>query len=692
MTDAQKRILVMDGMFPLAGATAAYYLLAIAAAKVLQIPSPQLKSILKTVPSWVADKLDISFIAFRLPAEYAADITAKTGLVSCSINSYCHFADGLVGGWIYSYFPPFFLIMLAGCVIYATAKMGGLSPEKQRKNQKYLRGTRKVDAGVFVQKSHTVRDPATVIRTKSGKLVISDKKLREHTLILGTTGSGKSQLILNYLRDILRGDVRVIAVDRKGEFWSHFGQPGKDVLFHPYDRRGVSWSIFDEINVQLDGNGELTKMPTDIKAITSILFQLPSRKGENVFWYSAAAAVANSAICYCIINHKTTTRELLQVLTRPAPELDRMFATLPPALQVGRQAIGDAKGKQAASVLAICSTVMDTLEPFADMRGGWSCRDWINNGSGNLYISTAGKNDTLFSGAVGLIVDLIGRELKQFEDDGSGKTRVLFVIDELGSYPPLSTLVWLLTLGRSKGVAVIMANQTISKLRKVYGNEECYNLISNAKTKYIFQLPEPSDAEYASRMVGSAEVERVQRSENRGTGMLGKAHADSNNNSKQITTDAPFLPADIQNLQVGQAITIEPNLLPLVALLQYLPVADCPARIPEFEPDDAPEVSAAALSAMAQDAAVGREQSAEREQNEVSTSPMDAPSSADAQNLSASGGFSGDQGEKARAESPTSGLETSARPATPTENGENPQDEDTDADDGENEAGQDWEL
>lgn len=584
-------------------AVGGYFGIACAAAAVLKIPSPEFYSVLKMFPSWVADCLDISFFIVDLPAEYAADIQAKTGLSDCALSSYHLFAEGLRGGWIYSLFPYFFLVVVVGFGIVAACKIGGMSAEESTKRQKYLRGTKKVSPDVFVHKSQLIRDIATGIRTKSGMLMISDKKLREHTLILGATGSGKSQLILNYMRDILKSGIRCIAVDRKGEFWAHFGRQGKDFLFHPFDERGVKWSIFDEINVEIDKFGKVSKMPDDVAAITSILFQLTSRKGDDKFWYEAAASVANSAICYCIMHGKTTTKELLEVVHTPAPQLAEMLSSLPPALAEGVAAMGDPAGKQAGSVLSICAATLKCLAPFAVQDGSadrWSCRDWINRGKGNLFISCAGRNDEIFVGVVGLIIDLIGREMKQFPDDGQGKTKFLFVLDELGSYPPLTTLIWLLTLGRSKGVGVIVANQTVSKIKKVYGEQEARNLISNMKTKYIYMLPEPGDAEYASKMIGAAEVERRNLSESRGASVLGKQGADSDSTGRQIVQDSPFLPSQIQSLGVGEAVTIEPNLLPLVSLVQYLPVTDCPPRQPEFVEIPCHEISAAAAGKMIQ--------------------------------------------------------------------------------------------
>lgn len=606
MSEQAKKYLMRYWVMPLCVACLGYYWVAVLLAKVSsRFADPTPKDLLKMVLSRLADLASLDAIRVDFPAAFASNMIAATGQNDTALFLFHRFVEATPGTSMFSLFPFFFLVVFVGFGIRFSIKFSNRDAEEAAKNQKHLRGTRRIDAAAFCKKSDSVKDPVTVIRAKQGYLVVSDKKLKEHTLILGATGSGKSQLVLNYLRDIVfkKSGVRVVCVDRKGELYAHFANPKKDFLFHPYDQRGVSWSIFDEIKIELDEQGKLSKIPDDVTAITSILFQLDTRKGDDAFWYSAAASVANSAICYCLVNGLLTMKALLDVLAKPAVDLDKLFSTLLPALQAGRQGMGDPTGKQAGSVLAICAETMKALSPFYDSPGGWSARDWITGGTGNLYISTAGRNDVIFARVVSLIIDLLGRELKQFPDDGQGRTKILFVIDELGSYPPMSTLVWLLTLGRSKGVATIIANQTISKLEKVYGRDECHNLLANLKTKYIFMMPEPTDADYCAKMIGAAEVERTGVSENRSAGLMGRRGGDSDNTSKQIMQDLPFLASDVQNLQTGEAITILPNLLPLVSKVQYLPVVDCPVRQSEFIPKPTREVSAKAFSMLAQQTA-----------------------------------------------------------------------------------------
>lgn len=634
MSEQAKKYMMRFWIMPVALSCVAYYWAAVALAKVSsRFIEPAPMDLAKMVLSHLADLADIDVFRVDFPAAFAANITAATEQPDCALFLFHKFVDVTPGTFMYSLFPLFFLAVFVGFGIRAGAKISHMDAEETAKNQKHLRGTRRVDAATFCKMSRRVKDPATVVKTHTGYLVVSDKKLREHTLILGATGSGKSQLILNYLRDIVlkKGGIKLVAVDRKGELWAHFGNPKKDFLFHPYDQRGVSWSIFDEVKVELDDLGKMSKIPDDVTAITSILFQLDTRKGDDTFWYAAAASVANSAICYCLVNGLLTMKALLDVLAKPAVELDKLFATLPPALQAGRQGMGDPTGKQAGSVLAICAETMKALSPFYDTPGGWSAREWINSGSGNLFISTAGRNDVIFTRVASLVIDLVGRELKQFPDDGQGRTKVLFVIDELGSYPQITTLIWLLTLGRSKGVATIIANQTISKIEKVYGRDEAHNLFANLKTKYIFMMPEPTDADYCAKMIGNAEVERTSKSENRSAGIFGRRNGDSNNTGKQITQDLPFLASDLQNLQAGEAVTIHPNLLPSVAKVQYLPVTDCPARQAEFLEIPRREVNAKTLSLLlSQQAAPAKQERKEqaqptpKEQPKAAVAPMQA--------------------------------------------------------------------
>ena len=551
--------------------------------------TPERLAIFKYCVSWLLDWADINMFSFAWPWEFSTYFNAAYPQCNGEIQAryYHNFIkeiDG-TGGEPYIYFP-----WILGAV---SAAFGGLAgwiinrkpAEEKAKNQKFLRGVQRVSAADFCRASKTkIKDPIAVLPTTEGNILLSDKMLRQHSLILGSTGTGKSQLLISLINSFLKNSkARLVFVDRKGEFYSLFGS-AKDTLIHPFDARGTRWNIFNEIEVELV-NGQLVRPPQDAKAIAELLYQ-PKRHKEDGYWYESAAKIFVSAICYCIIAGKTTNRDLCRFLGGDQQALLDALKALPEDCRGGAAVLGnDPKSKSFGSMMGVCNNVALQLSHFAD-DGDFSVRDWLHNGTGNLYISTAGRNDNTFTGIVTLLVDLIGREVKELPDDGNQPTSLVFVLDELGALPAMDTLKFLLTQARSKGVAVVLANQTFSKIKSVYGDAEARDLLANTKSRYFFALPEAADAKYISELLGSAEVERIVQSENSShSTIFGKMDGrEGKNYSRQITQDATFLPGTIESLEVGQAIVQQAALPGIVSMVRFKQLPEQKKINAEYEP------------------------------------------------------------------------------------------------------------
>jgi type IV secretory pathway TraG/TraD family ATPase VirD4 len=572
----------------------------------------EIDTVLKYTVSVVANKTDTDLpFVFEPPEEYRGYFTAILHqLYGQDLEAHWQpklfynffLPEVFPRGYAYTFFP-YFLIISLGFSVWVLAHFSGReNHEKKFKKDKYIRGTQKVTAQDFCRKSHKINDPGITIRTNNGgNLLLSAAKEKEHFLILGSTGTGKSTLLIAMVSQFIGRSQRLIFVDRKGEFYSRFGT-SQDILFNPFDARSVHWNIFNEINFEANEAGELAKIPPDLQVIADLLFGVNDpQKTKNKYWYTSGAAVFCSAVCHLALVGTTTTSALTEFLTSPPAKIIKAFLALPKSLQVGLGALGlKPDAELVGSIMSVVTECAHQLACFVDADGPWSVREWVNsNAPGNLYISTAGKNDTSFNSIVTLLLDLCGREIKEFPDASGQETRLTCIIDELGALPPLATLTFLLTQSRSKGISVIIANQTFEKLRSVYGDHEARNIVACAKTRFFFQLPEATDARYISETLGRAEVERTTKNRNESSGSFLSAGQNrlGETISHSITLDDAFLPADIASLQTGQAIAVLPNLLPFIALLQ-LARLDVPVCNAEFEPVKTREISARALSAV----------------------------------------------------------------------------------------------
>ena len=74
----------------------------------------------------------------------------------------------------------------------------------------------------------------------------------QHTIVSGTTGSGKTVLISDLVAQIRKRGERCVVYDKMGSYTRAFFAPGRDVLLNPLDGRAPRWSPFFEARTPRD--------------------------------------------------------------------------------------------------------------------------------------------------------------------------------------------------------------------------------------------------------------------------------------------------------------------------------------------------------------------------------------------------------------------------------------------------------
>ena len=106
----------------------------------------------------------------------------------------------------------------------------------------------------------------------------------QHTMVSGTTGSGKTVLILDLVARLRARGERCILYDKMGSYTRSFFDPARDVLRKPLDARAPRWSPFFE-----------AQTPRDFDMMAAAL--IPQQKDTvDPFWVTAARQLfANGA-------------------------------------------------------------------------------------------------------------------------------------------------------------------------------------------------------------------------------------------------------------------------------------------------------------------------------------------------------------------------------------------------------------
>ena len=603
MNDEAKRKLILRFVLPMAILLGLYYFVAVMYNQRGSLVEPRFWSLIKYAFVTYAGliNVDLGNLMFALPMEWQQP---GSEIVKVPAMQYVSIVDEYAGSWVYRVFPFYFALAWAGAMVFlATGKpeKANIHSSRKQKDDDYVRGARLVSAQKLISDSRKwVKDVICTLPTTDGDLLISDKRCRGHIFVLGATGTGKSQVLLNIIGGIKARNkgIKIIYADRKGEFFSKFGRVGKDILFNPFDRRTVHWSLFNEVN--FPQRGTLENIPPDLQMMAKILF--PTKGKKETLWDDASARIFMSAMCWCFLNDKATMQDLYEFNNKPIDEIAAAFLTLPPGLRTGYSIIQDPTSKTAMSAMMNYTTIMQDLVCLNNMEGTWSVVDWINDrhDDSSLFLSSAGKNDAAFAKLITLLIDICGREVHQFPDDGSHTTRVMFVFDELAALPRLSTLEYLLTQARSKGVAVVLATQSFEQVVETYGREAAHAIFANTKTKFVFAMPDPTDAEYLSKSYGTQEVYRREQGKNSSSaGFFGKGDdRHGTNESRKLMQDTLFLPSQIERQATGQAIVSFPDFQGEVAQVQFLEADRYKTINREFEDMDAEMIAGRAISVL----------------------------------------------------------------------------------------------
>lgn len=128
----------------------------------------------------------------------------------------------------------------------------------------------------------------------------------EHTIVVGTTGVGKTVLISDIVEQIRRRGDKAIIFDTKGGFVEWFYDKGKDFILNPFDARSQNWNLLSEV-----------KHVAHIKSVAEAF--IPRDKSKNNVW-SEAGRIAFAAIVEKLLNsgdaHNITNSGLVDLIMR----------------------------------------------------------------------------------------------------------------------------------------------------------------------------------------------------------------------------------------------------------------------------------------------------------------------------------------------------------------------------------------
>jgi len=319
------------------------------------------------------------------------------------------------------------------------------------------------------------------------------RKEIEHTMLIGTTGTGKTVALLDLITQARAKGQRAVVFDLTGAFISRFYDPSRDMILNPMDARCPQWSIFDECS-----------SISEFHAASEAL--IPSDGGGNdQFWVLGARSIFMES-CMALVRAGTPTNAALaeRLMTADLSEVHKLVeGTLAEPMTSPEAA------KMAISIRAVLNANAHALMLLPTSGPRFSIRDWVRakediKPGSILFISARYVDLGILSKLLTLWMNIGMHTLMSMTrtDD----LRLWFIIDELGALHRLPALEQGLQTARNFAGAIVTGIHTYDKLKEVYGEDIANTLASLSRTKLVLACGDDVTAEWCSDAIGKQEV------------------------------------------------------------------------------------------------------------------------------------------------------------------------------------------
>lgn len=326
---------------------------------------------------------------------------------------------------------------------------------------------------------------------RKATLSLAEGDLATHVLFLGPSGTGKTNALRELLRQVkasLRPGDTMCVFDPKGDFLSLL-DPSLDLAV---PGGADAWNVCGD--VVADGWGE-EDVAENAREVAQTVFADAVERSSSPFFPKAARdlfADVLGALCVCSekdrefrrknLNNRALRDYLLGATSSGLHEFlghERRFSG-------SLKYLGDGSSDQALGVLAELQEATSALFSggFGEC-GAFSSRQFHRGGVGTVFVEYDVTRAA--TPAYQVIIDSFLKEALAGRRPGSS---TYVFIDELPMLPHLLFLENALSFGRSQGVKVIAAAQSVEQLYDAYGRDAGAALVSGFQTLVCFR---PSD-------------------------------------------------------------------------------------------------------------------------------------------------------------------------------------------------------
>jgi type IV secretion system protein VirD4 len=388
---------------------------------------------------------------------------------------------------------------------------------------------------------------------EDGPVVVTGHLLRQHGVIVGASGTGKTRGFI-LPNAALQEGMSLLCTDPKSELWhqtaGRYAAPQRYAPVEPEASCCFNWiplcadPRYAELCARtLIEAGEERSRPAEavwIEAETAFLAAL--------FAHTATLTEPTPLTAYQLFTRQKQADLLEQLAASPSEVAqeqtfifqqtqERMRGSIVPAIAAKLQFLRDPR------VARFTSAELTALN-LGSLRCSLGAAYWC------LPEQDVVRLRPLSSLFFALAMDQIVRAAPEKDEEG---VTVLTLLDEFANIGPLPHFDSMLTLARSRGLSVWLCLQCLSQLEDHYGKPAANTILANCATRIALAGLDPESAEYVSKLLGQATV-TLSRPSWSLTHFLGRTSGVS---YQRASSPRPLLTADeVRRLDANEALAV----------------------------------------------------------------------------------------------------------------------------------------
>lgn len=391
-----------------------------------------------------------------------------------------------------------------------------------------------------------------------------------HNMIIGSTGSGKSQSIsFPFIRLLAKAGESMIITDPKGELYegttNELRERGYNIVLLNFrdPQKGNCWNPFS-IPYKLYTSGNKDKAIELVEDLAKNILYDEKNKGNDPFWENTSADYF-AGLAISLFNDAREEEVNLNSINLMASigeekigasnYMKEYFSTLDPTSPeyIKAKSTVTAPSETKGSILSVFSQKIQLFSSRENLSEMLSHSDFDMEDIGRkktaVFIVVQDEKKTYHS-LVTIFLKQCYETLVRVAQEQPGfklKYRTNFLLDEFANMPPLSDVDAMVSAARSRNIKLSFIIQNFSQLNDVYGKEKAETIRGNCGNTIFLLSTELAALEEISKMCGEV-----------------KSKKDDKTDSRPLVTVT-----DLQNLKEEQAIILRSRMRPYKTTLLY---------------------------------------------------------------------------------------------------------------------------